>query len=77
MNTVTRTIGGAFGGAATASLLAGTIGSSGYPSAHGYTGAFGFCAAALFVGVLVGLAIPQRRPEQAFEPHPVGDLADV
>jgi MFS family permease len=74
MNTVTRTVGGAFGGAATASLLAGTIGASGYPTAHGYTGAFGFCAVALLLGVVVGLAIPQRRPEAAFEPHPVGDL---
>jgi EmrB/QacA subfamily drug resistance transporter len=77
MNTVTRTVGGAFGGAATASLLAGTIGASGYPTAHGYTGAFAFCAAALLVGVVVGLAIPQRRPEAAFEPHPVGDLDAV
>jgi EmrB/QacA subfamily drug resistance transporter len=74
MNTVTRTVGGAFGGAATASLLAGTVGASGYPTAHGYTAAFGFCAIALLVGVVVGLAIPQRRPEAAFEPHAAGDL---
>lgn len=73
MNTVTRTVGGAFGGAATASLLAGTVTSSGYPTAAGYTGSFALCAAALAVGVLVGLAIPQGRPEQAFTPHPVGD----
>jgi len=68
MNTVTRTVGGAFGGAATASLIAGTLGSSGYPTAQGYTAAFALCAAALAIGVLTGLLIPQRRPEQAFAP---------
>jgi len=76
MNTVTRTIGGAFGGAATASLIAGTRGASGYPSAHGYTAAFGLCAAALLIGVVTGLLIPQRRPEEAFGPHATGDLLE-
>jgi EmrB/QacA subfamily drug resistance transporter len=74
MNTVTRTVGGAFGGAATASVLTGTVGASGFPTAHGYTGAFGLCAAALAIGVVFGFAIPQRRPEAAFAPHEVGDL---
>jgi MFS family permease len=74
MNTVTRTVGGAFGGAATASVIAGTVGSTGYPSYHGYTAAFALCAVALALGVVVGLAIPQRRTEEAFGPHPVGDL---
>jgi MFS family permease len=75
MNTVTRTIGGAFGGAATASLLAATVGpAGGYPTAHGYTEAFGVCALALAVGVLVGLAIPGRRPEETFGRHAAGDL---
>ena len=32
MNTVTRTVGGGFGGAVTASILAGTVGVSGYPT---------------------------------------------
>jgi EmrB/QacA subfamily drug resistance transporter len=76
MNTVTRTVGGGFGGAATASVIAGTVGVSGYPSAHGYTAAFTLCAVALAVGVVVGLGIPQRRPEEAFGPHPVGDPAE-
>src|SRR5213079_3538191 len=40
MNTVTRTVGGAFGGAAVASILAATVGRSGFPSAHGFTVAF-------------------------------------
>jgi outer membrane lipoprotein SlyB len=74
MNTVTRTVGGAFGGAATASILASSIGVGDYPTAHGYTLAFAACAIALGIGVLAGLRIPQRRPEQAFEPHETGDL---
>jgi EmrB/QacA subfamily drug resistance transporter len=63
MNAVTRTVGGAFGGSVVASILAGTVGAAGFPSVHGYTVAFGVCAIALLLGVLVGLLIPQRRPE--------------
>ena len=74
MNTVTRTVGGAFGGSATASILAGTL-RDGYPSAHGFTTAFGACAIALALGALVGLAIPQRRPEDAFVAHEVGSTS--
>jgi MFS family permease len=78
MNTVTRTVGGGFGGAATASILAGSITTSGgFPTAEGYTMAFALCAVALGIGVLAGLAIPQRRPEQAFEQHEIGDPATV
>jgi MFS family permease len=73
INTVTRTVGGGFGGAATASLLAATVGVSGYPSARGYTEAFAFCAVALAIGVVVGFVIPPRRPEETFESHQVGD----
>jgi EmrB/QacA subfamily drug resistance transporter len=76
MNTVTRTIGGAFGGAATASIIADTIGHTGYPSANGYTAAFALCAGALAVGLVVGLLIPRRRPEETFAPHATGDLAE-
>jgi EmrB/QacA subfamily drug resistance transporter len=63
MNAVTRTVGGAFGGSVVASILAGTVGAAGFASVHGYTVAFGVCAIALLLGVLVGLLIPQRRPE--------------
>jgi EmrB/QacA subfamily drug resistance transporter len=76
MNTVTRTVGGGFGGAAVASLLASTVGTSGFPTANGYTAAFVVCAAALAIGVATGFAIPSRRPQEIFEPHAVGDLAD-
>ena len=75
MNTVTRTVGGGFGGAAVASLLAGTVAVNGYPTPRGYTEAFALCAIALVLGVAVGIAIPERRPEETFEPHAVGDLA--
>jgi EmrB/QacA subfamily drug resistance transporter len=75
MNTVTRTVGGAFGGAAAASVIARTVGpATGVPTSHGYSQAFGLCAAALLAGVVVGLWIPQRRPEEAFGAHAVGDL---
>jgi hypothetical protein len=57
MHTVMRTVGGPFGGAATASLLAGTaLAGSGDPA-----------------GVLVGLATPGRRPDEALGPHAAGD----
>ena len=78
MNAVARTVGGAFGGAAVASILAGTVSATGYPTDHGYTVAFAVCAIALLIGFVVGLGIPQRGPADAFAPHEVGDLrADV
>src|SRR5207342_1587737 len=36
MNTVTRTVGGGFGGAAVGSLLAGSVAANGFPSEGGY-----------------------------------------
>jgi len=77
MNAVTRTVGGAFGGAAVASILQATVGSDGYPSERGFALAFVVCAIALALGVVVGLAIPKRRPSDAFAAHEAGDLPDV
>jgi EmrB/QacA subfamily drug resistance transporter len=77
MNTVTRTVGGAFGGAVVASVLAASIGANGFPSARGYTVAFAVCGVALALGVAVGLAIPQRRPADAFGAHEAGDLPEA
>ena len=77
MNTVTRTVGGGFGGAATASLLAGTVGASGYPTrARLHRGVRALRASRSSIGVVVGLRIPQRRPEETFGAHAVGDLAE-
>jgi hypothetical protein len=39
--------------------------------------AFAACAIALVLGVLVGLAIPQRRPVDTFAAHEAGDLPGV
>ena len=69
MNAVTRTVGGAFGGAVVASLLEGSVGGNGFASEGGFTTAFASCAGALVLGVVVGLAIPQRRPVDAFAAH--------
>jgi MFS family permease len=69
MNTVMRTLGGAFGGQLAATFLADNlIRGSSLPTDHGYTLAFGVCAVALVAGVAAGLLIPgRRRGEQAFE----------
>ncbi|HJU37368.1 MAG TPA: MFS transporter [Gaiellaceae bacterium] len=76
MNTVTRTVGGAFGGAAVASILAGTVGAGGYPSANGFTAAFAACAIAPALGVLLGLLVPGREPRDAFARHEIGELVE-
>jgi EmrB/QacA subfamily drug resistance transporter len=76
MNAVTRTVGGSFGGAAVASILTASVAGRGFPTAHGFTVAFAACAIALALGVVAGLAIPQRRPADAFVPHQVGDLPE-
>jgi MFS family permease len=76
MNTVTRTVGGAFGGSAVASILASTVGSGGFPSADGFTVGFASCAIAVALGAIVGLAIPQRHPADAFVLHEAGDLPE-
>jgi MFS family permease len=62
MNTVLRTLGGAFGGQVAATLIANSIGAGGLPTEHGYTLAFAMCAGALAIAVLAGFAIPRRAP---------------
>ena len=76
MNTVTRTVGGAFGGTVVASILAGSLGLGGYPSADGYTAAFAACAIVPAAGFLIGFLIPGRQPQDAFGRHEVGDLVE-
>jgi hypothetical protein len=56
MNTVMRTLGGAFGGQLTATGVAAGTGPDG-----GFTLAFAICAIALGAGVAAGFGIPSRR----------------
>jgi EmrB/QacA subfamily drug resistance transporter len=60
MNTVLRTLGGAFGGQVAGTFIANSVGAGGLPTEHGYTLAFGMCAGALAIAVLAGFAIPRR-----------------
>ncbi len=71
MNTVMRTLGGAFG----AQLAATCIGASdrhGLPTDHGFTLAFAVCAAALTVGLASALIIPHARRRPVSTPAPAG-----
>lgn len=62
INTIMRTIGGAFGASIPASILAAhTIAGSAIPTEHAFTVVFWVTAAAMGVAVLVGLAVPSRR----------------
>jgi MFS family permease len=67
MNTVMRTLGGAFG----AQLATTCITASdrhGLPTNQGFTLAFGVCAAALVIGLVSALIIPRVRPGGASTP---------
>jgi EmrB/QacA subfamily drug resistance transporter len=65
MNTVMRTLGGAFGGQVAATFLANDLGAGGLPTNNAYGLAFGMCAGALLIGAIAGLAIPSRRRARA------------
>jgi predicted MFS family arabinose efflux permease len=69
INTVTRTVGGAFGSAAaTAILAAQTIGASPIPSEGAYTTAFVVSAVGGLLAIAAALSIPPRaRAEVAFD----------
>jgi EmrB/QacA subfamily drug resistance transporter len=62
MNTIVRSIGGAIGAQASASIIAATLRHGAF-SERGFTIAFGICAAALAVAVGVALQIPRPLPE--------------
>jgi EmrB/QacA subfamily drug resistance transporter len=62
INTIMRTVGGAFGSAvATAILTADTLGGSPVPTEHAYTTAFLVSAAGSILAVCAALLIPSRR----------------
>lgn len=69
LNTVARTVGGAFGSAAATAILAGqTIGASAIPSEGAYTVAFVVSAVGGVAAIAAALSIPPRaRAEAAFE----------
>jgi MFS family permease len=61
INTIMRTIGGAFGAAVATAILAGhTIGASGIPSEGAYTAAFVMSAVGGVLAVAAALAVPRR-----------------
>jgi EmrB/QacA subfamily drug resistance transporter len=60
MNTVMRTLGGALGGQIAATFLADNVGLHNNPTSHAYGLAFGMCALALVVAIVVGTLVPRR-----------------
>ncbi len=66
MNTVTRTVGGAFGAQLAATILADSLAGA-YPTESGFTLAFAMCAVALICALAVGTRIPStaKRPAPA------------
>ncbi|MCW2715825.1 MAG: major facilitator superfamily 1 [Frankiales bacterium] len=59
INTVTRTLGGAFGSALSTAVLASTIGGDGFPSGNGYRLAFGLAALMALLAGLSALRVPK------------------
>jgi hypothetical protein len=76
MNTVMRTLGGAFGATLTTTCITASD-RHGLPTDQGFTLAFGVCAAALVIGLLTALAIPEDRRAGAplAAPHDVSPSA--
>jgi MFS family permease len=64
MNTIVRTIGGAFGAQVAVSILAGNQLADGYPSEHGYTMTFTICFLVMVGAVIAALLVPGRRQER-------------
>jgi EmrB/QacA subfamily drug resistance transporter len=74
MNSVTRTLGGAFGGQLAATLLASNLSAADIPTSNGFTLSFLMCLIALIAGLGFALAVPRRSandpmPEVALLPH--------
>jgi EmrB/QacA subfamily drug resistance transporter len=78
INTIMRTVGGAFGAAiVTALLTADTIGSSVVPTEHAYTEAFAISGVICVLAVLSALWIPRPRapqPAPVVQPQPARTL---
>ncbi len=62
MNTIMRTVGGAFGGQIAAAIVTGhVVAGTGQPAESGFTTAFAMGAIALTIGIVAALAIPDPR----------------
>ncbi|HTU96848.1 MAG TPA: MFS transporter [Solirubrobacteraceae bacterium] len=61
MNTVMRTLGGAFGAQLVATVIASSHGPAGLPADRGFTLAFAMCAVALAAGLAGARLVPGRR----------------
>jgi len=76
INTIMRTVGGAFGAAiVTALLTADTIGATGVPTEHAYTEAFTISIGLSLLALLAALWIPRTRhpqPAPIAQPQPAG-----
>jgi EmrB/QacA subfamily drug resistance transporter len=76
MNTIMRTVGGAFGGQLAAAIVAEQVtAGSAFPGESGFTTAFAMGAIALALGVVAALGIPGRlrsRPALAGQPSEAG-----
>jgi EmrB/QacA subfamily drug resistance transporter len=66
MNTIMRTVGGAFGAQIAAAIVANHT-NGGFPAESGYTSAFAMGAIALVFAMLAALLIPGRRRATAYE----------
>lgn len=64
INTVTRTIGGAFGSAVSTAVLASTVGAAGLPSDGGYRTAFGLAAGMALLAAVSALRVPRSGAVQ-------------
>jgi predicted MFS family arabinose efflux permease len=64
VNTVMRTLGGAFGAQLATTCITASV-RHGLPTDSGFTLAFGVCAGALIVGVLTAVIVPQSRTRVA------------
>jgi MFS family permease len=60
MNSVTRTLGGAFGGQLAATLLASNLDAAGLPTSSGFTLAFLVCLIALVGALGFAVSVPRR-----------------
>ena len=64
VNTVMRTLGGAFGAQVATTCITASV-HHGLPTDQGFTLAFGVCAGALIVGLLSALIVPRSRTRVA------------